>query len=221
MLNIKFGAAKRFNDLVTAVQVGKTLLKNCKEYKLHVMNYIIVVLQQDRFEAAANHMNTIRPLVHGEDEAAQAYMRQSISITLLLTQAKDGAYDFESMIEEANKGNFRMQYASFVGPISLRGSPLNGRGRFANRAMKSGELLLCEKALALVAPGEIPEYTRKLHHLEPDHLFSREQVALLQAVHETLRQNPAKAKAFFGMFTRGHRNPEIQSKLQDGKLFDR
>ena len=43
-----------------------------------------------------------------------------------------------------------MDAATYLGPIEVQGSDGKGRGLFATRDVKAGELLLCEKAFALV-----------------------------------------------------------------------
>ena len=63
-----------------------------------------------------------------------------------------GDFDFASMVAEAviKQPSPRLDRAGYVGPIEVRKCAIesHGRGLFTTKAVKAGELLLCEKAFA-------------------------------------------------------------------------
>ena len=63
-----------------------------------------------------------------------------------------GEFDFASMLAEAviKQPSPRLDRAGYIGPIEVRKCAIesHGRGLFTTKAVKAGELLLCEKAFA-------------------------------------------------------------------------
>ncbi len=59
-----------------------------------------------------------------------------------------GEYNFRRMYDVIRAGGRHVDIATFAGPVAVKTSPGRGRGLFTTRAVKAGELLLCEKAFA-------------------------------------------------------------------------
>ena len=63
-----------------------------------------------------------------------------------------GEFDFASMLDEAvtKQPSPRLDRATYIGPVEVRKCAIesHGRGLFTTKAVKAGELLLCEKAFA-------------------------------------------------------------------------
>ena len=80
--------------------------------------------------------------------------RQDVASCKCRLREEVGEYDFKSMLEEAvaKVPSPDMDRATYVGPIEVRDCEikLHGRGLFTTRAVAAGELLLCEKAFAVV-----------------------------------------------------------------------
>ena len=70
----------------------------------------------------------------------------------LRSQEQSGQFDFASMLDEAitKQPSPRLDRANYIGPIEVRSCAIesHGRGLFTTKAVKAGELLLCEKAFA-------------------------------------------------------------------------
>ena len=68
------------------------------------------------------------------------------------SREQSGNFDFASMLDEAikKKGPPLLDRASYLGAIEVRKCAIesHGRGLFTTKAVKAGELLLCEKAFA-------------------------------------------------------------------------
>ena len=65
---------------------------------------------------------------------------------------QEGDFDFTSMLDEAvvKQPSPRLDRATYIGPVEVRKCAIqsHGRGLFTTKAVKAGELLLCEKAFA-------------------------------------------------------------------------
>jgi hypothetical protein len=65
-----------------------------------------------------------------------------------LHERATGEYDFRRMYDVIRAGGRHVDMATFAGPVAVKTSTGRGRGLFTTRAVKAGELLLCEKAFA-------------------------------------------------------------------------
>ena len=66
-----------------------------------------------------------------------------------LKEQKNGSYDFKAIYEEAAKLRPpHLDHATFVGPVTIKASKGRGRGLFTTKDVKTGDLVLCEKAFA-------------------------------------------------------------------------
>lgn len=71
-----------------------------------------------------------------------------------------GSYDFASLRKNLSKTRPRVDAATYDGPTERKESAKNhGSGLFATRDIKAGDLILCEKALALVWAHEKDGWT--------------------------------------------------------------
>lgn len=76
-----------------------------------------------------------------------------------------GDFDFESMLNEAvtKQQSPRLDRASYIGPIEVRKCAIesHGRGLFTTKAVRAGELLLCEKAFTTVFAPDVDKTVPK------------------------------------------------------------
>lgn len=64
-------------------------------------------------------------------------------------EQKSGVYNFNEL--QANAKKLRpphLDHATYIGPVEIRQTEFKGRGLFVTKAVKAGELLLCEKAFS-------------------------------------------------------------------------
>lgn len=72
------------------------------------------------------------------------------SVIKRLLEQRNGKYSFKEMhsqVVKANTHHYRLEYATHIGPIEVKPTLSSGRGLFTTRAVKAGDLLLCEKAM--------------------------------------------------------------------------
>ncbi|KAN0077855.1 hypothetical protein V8E54_006159 [Elaphomyces granulatus] len=66
-----------------------------------------------------------------------------------LEEQKSGIYDFKAIQEKMSRDPPpRLDHATFIGPVTVKASMGRGRGLFTTKAVKAGDLILCEKAFA-------------------------------------------------------------------------
>jgi hypothetical protein len=64
-----------------------------------------------------------------------------------LKEASKGIYDFPAMVQQVSVKNASVDVASFLKNAEVRDSPVHGRGLFATKDLKAGDLIFVEKAL--------------------------------------------------------------------------
>ena len=86
----------------------------------------------------------------------------------LRSQEQAGEFDFASMLNEAvtKQPSPRLDRAAYIGPIEVRKCAIesHGRGLFTTKAVKAGELLLCEKAFITAFAPEGSKTTAESNH---------------------------------------------------------
>ncbi|KAN0087063.1 hypothetical protein V8E54_000751 [Elaphomyces granulatus] len=66
-----------------------------------------------------------------------------------LGEQESGTYNFKTITDEMSKvPPPHLDHATFVGPVAVKASIGRGRGLFTTKAVKAGDLILCEKAFA-------------------------------------------------------------------------
>lgn len=88
----------------------------------------------------------------------------------LRSREQAGEFDFASMLDEAlaKQPSPHLDRAAYIGPLEVRRCVIesHGRGLFTTKAVKAGELLLCEKAFAAAFPPNISKVAAKMNHPE-------------------------------------------------------
>jgi len=64
-----------------------------------------------------------------------------------IKEATEGIYDFPAMVRQITAKNIWVDVASFLGNTEVRDSTIHGRGLFATKDLKAGDLIFVEKAL--------------------------------------------------------------------------
>jgi hypothetical protein len=71
-----------------------------------------------------------------------------------LLEQRDGTYNFVEMVDEVTKNGFSVDRASFLSKTEVRQTQDRGRGLFATKDIRMGELILCEKAFMAAHPDD-------------------------------------------------------------------
>ncbi|KAJ5436145.1 Tetratricopeptide-like helical [Penicillium cf. griseofulvum] len=132
---------------------------------------------------------------HPEDIHAKNDFREAI---IRLAEQKKGLYNFKKMQEKASKTYPPLlDHATWIGPVTIRQTECQGRGLFTTKAVKAGELLLCEKAFAYATEHPSgPRWSSILHiNTETQTTTRGGQAVLASSIIEKLSKNPSLASA--------------------------
>ncbi|KAK8066511.1 hypothetical protein PG997_013258 [Apiospora hydei] len=101
--------------------------------------------QLQRFEESLQHLES--GLGKSPSEAVLEKERGRCQARLL--EAEEGNFDLRALSAAVNRRNVHLDAASFLRKTEVRDSAIHGRGLFATRDIKVGELIFCEKAVCL------------------------------------------------------------------------
>ena len=115
-------------------------------------------------------------------------------------EVSSGVYDFGLLQQEAQKlrKSPQLDHATYIGPIEVKASRGKGRGVFTTRAVKAGDMLLCEKAFGHVYVPDNDTDSSKLSLLinpETGRGFMGGQADLLKLLVQKCYRNPSLAEA--------------------------
>ncbi|KAL9077334.1 MAG: hypothetical protein Q9157_003370 [Trypethelium eluteriae] len=123
-------------------------------------------------------------------------------------EQKTGKYNFKYFQAKAKKLQPpHLDAASYIGPVEVKQTQSKGRGLFVTKAVKAGDLLLCEKAFshahvsdrAADNAGSSSEVTM-LVNIETNQGFRGGQADLLKSIVQSLYRNPSLAPAFTALY---------------------
>ncbi|KAJ8069889.1 hypothetical protein OCU04_000300 [Sclerotinia nivalis] len=123
-----------------------------------------------------------------------------------LAEQQSGVYDFESIYKEISTTKPpHLDHATFVGSIVVKPSPGRGLGLFTTKAVKAGELLLCEKAFAHCYTGtsedsETFSKTTLLMNVHTNKITVGTQADLITAIVQKLWKNPSLIPEFNALY---------------------
>jgi len=116
------------------------------------------------------------------------------------SEQSTGNYNFKLLQAEAKKLRPpHLDHATYIGPVEIRKTEGKGRGLFVTKAVKAGDLLLCEKAFSHAYTTESDEGNSKVTLLinpETNKGFMGGQADLIKMVVQKLYHNPSVAPAF-------------------------
>lgn len=138
----------------------------------------------------------------------------------LRSREQAGDFDFASMLDEAvtKQASPRLDRAAYIGPVEVRKCAVesHGRGLFTTKAIKAGELLLCEKAFTAAFAPEDSKTAAETDH--PKYLRSygskwrlRLRAELAANIFVKLIRNPSVVSAFADL----HAGPDADEDIDE------
>jgi hypothetical protein len=116
-------------------------------------------------------------------------------------EQKTGDYDFKRLQAEGKKFRPpRLDHASYNGPIEVRETESRGRGLFVTKAVKAGDLLLCEKAFSYAYADKEDSKISLLMHPETNRATMGTQSDLIKLIVHKLHRNPSIASEFTALY---------------------
>jgi hypothetical protein len=120
---------------------------------------------------------------------------------LRVQEQTDGVYKFKKLQAEAKKLRPPLlDHATYKGPIEIRQTESRGRGVFVTKAVKAGDLLLCEKAFCYAHTDEENPKITVLMHVETNKATMGTHASLMQLIVHKLQRNPSTASVFTKLY---------------------
>lgn len=123
-------------------------------------------------------------------------------------EQKTGEYNFKQLQAKAKKLRPpHLDAATYIGPVEVKQTESKGRGLFVTKAVKAGDLLLCEKAFShAYMPDDAADNIESglqlniLLNTETNQGFLGGQADLLTSIVQRLYRNPSLASAFNALY---------------------
>jgi hypothetical protein len=135
------------------------------------------------------------------------------------TESNSGTFDFKLLQAKAKKHRPpHMDHATYMGPAEVKETKAKGRGLFATKSMKVGDLILCEKAFAHAYIDETSGSNASitfLMNLETKKGFMGGQADLIRMIVQKLYSNPSTASEFTSLYHGDYKTVDVS--FVDGK----
>lgn len=164
---------------------------------------------------------------HGRSDIGNREMER---VKMRLDEQRTGNYQFKKLYSMAKLRPPLIDCATYNAPVEIRQSPGRGKGLFTTKAVKTGELLLCEKALGYCFA--VPEDEMKNESSSPvcqmsvliDIVSNRITVGthadLIGLISNKLIQNPSMIPAFTDLHHGEYKTVPISS-IDGAPVLDR
>lgn len=116
------------------------------------------------------------------------------------SEQEHGKYDFLAVSNTVSTKHNRLNHASFLANVELRDRPGKGRGVFATKDLKAGDLVICEKAFLVTFFSDDVAEVYTLLDLNTNTGVMGTQATLLFGLTQKLLHNPTAATAFCDLY---------------------
>ncbi len=148
---------------------------------------------------------------HSDDQEAKHLMERNKS---RLVEHQSGIYNFAALSKSVSLRSPWLDISTFCIPITVKHTAKNGRGLFARKAMRVGELLMVEKAFQ-VSYKENSDDTQMLLDFNTRRGFLGSHAVLLNHVIQKCFRNPSQHAAFLDLFS-----GDYPSSCEEGTIVD-
>ncbi|KAH9908013.1 tetratricopeptide [Xylariomycetidae sp. FL2044] len=152
-----------------------------------------------QFESAKGFFEEQSKLMPGDELANVSLKRAKVR----LKEQESGSYNFQKIRAAMLMGRPRVDAATFSRNVTVKDSPGRGRGLFATKDMKPGDIVLCEKAFTVVWGHEDNVLTALTYDTRDDRIRVFP-VGLVQAIVQKLRDNPSQVTNVMGLYSDHH-----------------
>ncbi|KAJ0162579.1 hypothetical protein CTA2_4322 [Colletotrichum tanaceti] len=133
-------------------------------------------------------------------------------VTRRIREQETGEYSWKQLHKQTGATPPLIDCATFSAPVEVRPSPGRGNGLFTTRAVKTGHVLLCEKAFAYSYAAEDDAVGRQnvkiLMNLGTKRMTMGGQANLIVSIVQKLHHNPQMASRFMELHRGDYRSAE-------------
>ncbi|KAI7161061.1 hypothetical protein KC349_g3111 [Hortaea werneckii] len=132
-----------------------------------------------------------------------------------IAEVDAAAYNFEAMSKSASNLRNRLDHASHIKHVEKGEAGDCGRGLFAKKDFKPGDLILCEKAFSTAHSDEEGSRTVSFYNSNTRSIATGIQTSLLYNMVQKLVHNSNEANRFFDLYDGGC-SPQCKAQEVDG-----
>ena len=145
-------------------------------------------------------------------------MRQHQRCLQRLREAPTGIFDFEHMSKSATKKRRQLDHADFTANTTVRDAGSRGRGLFAAKDIKAGELVLCEKAFQVAHRSDANTYM--ILNINTGRGQMGSHASLMFSIVGKLRCNPKQATRFLDLYDGGYQPKRPPTQVDNTTVVD-
>ncbi|KZL69058.1 tpr domain-containing protein [Colletotrichum incanum] len=169
----------------------------------------------EQFDLCAGKLQQVLALNPSNKDAEMDLERTGRRIIEQVT----GGFKWKHMHKQSKATPPMIDCATYSSPVEVRDSPGRGRGLFTTKAVKAGDLLLCEKAFSYIYADHSDAFSRRnvkiLMNLDSKKMTMGGQATLISTVIQKLYHNPEAALRFMGLHHGDYKGVELP---QGGQL---
>lgn len=159
-------------------------------------------------ECRLQHLLELQP----DDKDGQEQLQKTKA---RLEEAATGNYDFASMRNSISPQHKRLSHASFTANVEVRSVGQRGKGLFATKDLKAGDVILVEKAFCIAFESETDNVTHMIMNLNTNTIRTGPHAMLYYSLVRKLSDNPNQAKRFLQLHDGGY-TPKCTAQTVDG-----
>jgi len=151
-----------------------------------------------------------------EDKDATIYLKK---IELRSREQKDGNYNWKKLRASLSRARPRADAATFTSRVEIKDSPGRGRGIFVTQNIPAGELVMCDKAFAVVWGHDKQALTAMTYDVRDDRIRVQP-VGLSKSVVQKLFGNASQIEKVMDLFGDWRSDEKGVYINEDGPIID-
>lgn len=162
----------------------------------------------EKFDACHNTLVTLLTAFPNNTQATKLMGR----VRQRLQEQRIGNYDFAYLFKRVSDMKPTIQdVATFVGPIEVRQTGAKGRGIFTTKAVKAGDLLLCEKAYCYSFGRADGKDLTILYQYDIDRVSMGKHANLIKCIVQKLYRNPSTASNVLKLYHGAYEKVDVRT----------
>jgi len=137
--------------------------------------------------------------------------------TKRIAEQEKGEFDLTAVSMSANKNHVRLDHASFVENTKVASAGNRGRGLFATKDLKRGDLIMVEKAFCVAHKNDAGGTLSMLINTNTDRILFGTHAQRFLTLLDKVAHNPKQASLYLDLFDGGRFATE-EVKVVDGKV---
>lgn len=153
------------------------------------------------------------------DPINQVFTRELSKAKQRLQELDSDTMDVSVLVESLRPRRVRLDHADFTKNVKIDHAGQRGRGLFATRALRTGDLIMCEKAFEMVLDRENASVVIMVCNADTGRSSTGTHVDLLHSIITRLRHNPIEAVKVLQLHAGSAYTPQTNVDIVDGQAI--